>query len=193
MITAAFTLLVAVAVDPRPALLELQLQNRNQEALVLTQRELQDHPGESRSMGLDYLRGHLLHVLGDAAQSSEAFGACMADTPDLALHSRYRMALEQEEMGHPEVAAGLVAGVVGKAPSSSLAPDAMRLLVRTLARGGDCRLLGGIPAAGLSFSPRPTVPCAAITASWPGASCSASCGRTGRTTPGAPPPTAWPG
>jgi soluble lytic murein transglycosylase len=141
---AAFTLLVAVTVDPRPVLVELQLQNRPREALALTQKEIQEHPEAARQMGLDYLRGHLLDQLGDAALASEAFGAGLANTPDLALYSRYRMALEQEEMSHPEVAAGLVASVVAGAPGSALAADAVRLFTRTLAQGGDCRLLGGI-------------------------------------------------
>jgi soluble lytic murein transglycosylase len=143
MIT-AFALFVAVAVDPRPALVELQLQNRHRDALVLTQRELEDHPGEARAMGLDYLRGHLFDVLGDAALAGDAFGAALANTPDLGLYSRYRMALEQAEMGHPEVAAGLVATVVGKAPPSPLASDAVRLFIRTLGQGGDCRLFRGL-------------------------------------------------
>ena len=42
------------------------------------------------------------------------------------------------------MAAGLVASVVAGAPGSPLAADAVRLFTRTLAQGGDCRLLGGI-------------------------------------------------
>src|SRR5947208_1575626 len=100
---AALTLFVAVAVDPRPALVDLQLKKKTRDALVLVQRELADRPGVVRPMGLDYLRGHLLHLLGDAPLASEAFGAALAGAPDLSLYSKYRMALGQEEMGHPEV------------------------------------------------------------------------------------------
>jgi soluble lytic murein transglycosylase len=141
---AALTLLAAVTADPRPALVELQLQSRTRDALTLTQREIQEHPDAARQMGLDFLRGHLLHQAGEAALASEAFGAALANTPDLALYSRYRMALEQAEMSHPEVAAGLVAWVVGNGPGSPIAPDAVRLFTRSLAHGGDCRLLRGI-------------------------------------------------
>lgn len=140
---AAFTLLLAVTADPRPALVELQLRSRTREALALTQREIEDHPDAARQMGLDYLRGHLLQKLGDPA-ASQAFGAALVNTPDLALYSRYRMALEQEEKDHPEVAAGLVASVVAARPGAPLAADAVRLFTRALAQGGDCRLLGGI-------------------------------------------------
>jgi len=140
---AAFTLLLAVTVDPRPALVELQLRNKPKEALALTQREIEDHPEAARRMGLDYLRGHLLQKLGDPA-ASQAFGAALVNTPDLALYSRYRMALEQEEKDHPEVAAGLVASVVAGHPGAPLAGDAVRLFTRALSQGADCRLLGGI-------------------------------------------------
>jgi soluble lytic murein transglycosylase len=117
---AALTLLAAVTVDPRPALVELQLQSRTRDALTLTQHEIQEHP------------------------DTEAFGAALGNTPDLALYTRYRMALEQAEMKHPEVAAGLVAWVVANGPRSPLAPEAVRLFTHSLAQGGDCRLLRGI-------------------------------------------------
>jgi soluble lytic murein transglycosylase len=141
---ATLALFAAVAVDPRPALVELQLQGRTQDALTLAQRELQDRPDTARQMGLDYLRGHLLHQMSQAALASEAFAAALANTPDLGIYSRFRMAQEQAEMGHPEVAAGLVSWVVANAPGSALSPEAVRLFTRSLAQGGDCRLLRGI-------------------------------------------------
>jgi soluble lytic murein transglycosylase len=95
-------------------------------------------------MGLDYLRGHLLDLLGEPALASEAFGAAMSAVPSLALHARYRMALDQERMQHPEVAAGLVASVVAAQPPPPLLGDAVQLFVRTLDHGGDCRLLRGL-------------------------------------------------
>lgn len=138
------TLLAAVTVaDPRPALLEMQLAGRPKDALARVERELAERPEASRKLGLDYLRGHLLDALEDPRESSDAFAAAMARTPELGAYSRYRLALEQERMGHPEVAAGLVAGVVDTR-RPALLKEAVQLLSRTLAAGGDCRLLGGL-------------------------------------------------
>lgn len=141
------TLALALAVtfaDPRPALVELQLSGQPRETLARVERELAEHPETARRWGLDYLRGHLLDLLGEPAQASEAFGAAIGSAPSLALHARYRMALAQERMRHPEVAAGLVASVVDAQPPPPLLSHAVRLLVRTLDNGGDCRLLRGL-------------------------------------------------
>ena len=109
-----FTLALAVTVaDPRPALVELQLAGQHREALARVDRELAEHASAARRMGLDYLRGHLFDLLGEPALASEAFGAAMSATPSLALHARYRMALAQEQMRHPEVAAGPLAESAG--------------------------------------------------------------------------------
>jgi soluble lytic murein transglycosylase len=141
---ATFTLLFAVSLaDPRPDLVELQLAGRSKEALARTERELSARPEPSHRLGLDYLRGHLLDLLGNTNASGEAFAGAMADTPELGAYSRYRLALEQESTGHPEVAAGLIATVV-EVRTPALLPEAVQLLARTLARGGDCRLLGGL-------------------------------------------------
>jgi soluble lytic murein transglycosylase len=138
------TLLAAVTVaDPRPALIEMQLAGRQRDALARVERELAERPEASQKLGLDYLRGHLLDALEDPRGSSDAFAAAMARTPELGAYSRYRLALEQESKGHPEVAAGLVAGVVDSR-RPALLKDAVQLLSRTLAAGGDCRLLGGL-------------------------------------------------
>lgn len=138
------TLLAAVTVaDPRPALLEMQLAGHPKDALARVERELVERPEASRKLGLDYLRGHLLDGLDDPRGASDAFAAAMARTPELGAYSRYRLALEQERMGHPEVAAGLVAGVVDTR-RPALLKEAVQLLSRTLAAGGDCRLLGGL-------------------------------------------------
>jgi soluble lytic murein transglycosylase len=141
---ATFTLLFAVSLaDPRPDLVELQLAGRPKDALARTERELAARPDPSLRLGLDYLRGHLLDLLGNADASGEAFAATMAATPELGAYSRYRLALEQERAGHPEVAAGLIASVV-EVRTPALLPEAVQILSRTLARGGDCRLLGGL-------------------------------------------------
>lgn len=154
---ATVTLLFAVTtLDPRPDLLELQLEGKTREALAATQRELAERPVPARRMGLDYLQGHLYDKLDDPALASEAFGAAMASIPELALYSRYRMALAQEEMRHPEVAAGLIAKVVA-APSSPLTTEAVRLLARSLAAGGDCQVLGRIKPEKLPAADRRTL------------------------------------
>lgn len=141
---ATLTFLAAAAVaDPRPALIEMQLSGRPKDALARVERELAERPEASQKLGLDYLRGHLLDALEEPRGSSEAFAAAMARTPELGAYSRYRLALEQERMGHPEVAAGLVAGVVDSR-RPALLKEAVQVLSRTLAAGGDCRLLGGL-------------------------------------------------
>src|SRR5215212_8861916 len=151
------TLLAATAAgivaDPRPALLEMQLAGRQREALARVEQELAERPEASQKLGLEYLHGHLLEELEDPRGSGEAFAAAMARTPELGAYSRYRLALEQESMGHPEVAAGLVAGVVDSR-RPALLKDAVQLLSRTLTAGGDCRLLGGLKLEELPASQR---------------------------------------
>ena len=156
MLTTVTLLLAVSTADPRPALVKLQLAGRPREALAQAGRDLAQPPVPEgngaedgtaplpRQLGLDYLRGHLLDLAGEPARASQAFAAAMSSTPALALHARYRMALDQERMGHPEVAAGLVASVVDGKPSPPLLTDAVRLLTRSIAHGGDCRLLHGL-------------------------------------------------
>jgi len=129
--------------DPRPALVALELANRHREALARVQEETAERPAAGRQIGLDFLRGHLLELLGKPADSVPAFVDAISATPRLAFYSRYRLAAEQIRLGHPEVAAGLLATGLAAEPSSPLAPEAVRLLIQSLARGGDCRLLRG--------------------------------------------------
>ncbi|HYH44746.1 MAG TPA: transglycosylase SLT domain-containing protein [Thermoanaerobaculia bacterium] len=146
---------LALVADPRPELVELQIDGRPFETLARTERVLAERPEEAQRLGLDYLRGHLLDLLGRPREAVAAFAATLTRTPRLAFYSRYRMALEQERMGHPEVAAGLVATAVVQAdPASPLLPEALRLLARTLARGGDCRLLQGASPEALALAER---------------------------------------
>ena len=127
--------------DPRQTAVELQLQDRHQEALQHTRREIREHPERATELGFHYLRGHLLDRLGRQGRAADAFAQAMGLDPRLSLHSRYRAALEHEEMGHPEMAAGLVATVVSSSTSGELVERAVRLFLRTLSAGGDCRLL----------------------------------------------------
>lgn len=134
--------LLLVSGDPRPELVELQLAGRLREALERVDRELAATPEASYRLGLDYLRGRLLQQLKRPRNAAQAFADTIGHTPSLAAHSRYQLALEQERMGHPEVAAGLVATAAATLPSASpLLPSAIRLLGRTINGGGDCRLL----------------------------------------------------
>jgi soluble lytic murein transglycosylase len=133
-------ILAAAAADPRPDLVELQLAGQNRQALARVEQELADRPEPSHKIGLDYLRGHLLDTLRQLGEATEAFVRTLSTTPVLKLHALYRLAYDEDLLGHPEVAAGLVATPVA-GPSSPLLPEAVWLLDRTLARGGDCKIL----------------------------------------------------
>jgi len=76
----------------------------------------------------------------------------MASTPSLQSYSRYRVAVAQDRLGHPEVAAGLIATVVAGDPRSPLVPEAVLLLEHAITAGGDCKLLSQLRAESL---PRP--------------------------------------
>jgi soluble lytic murein transglycosylase len=150
-------LLALVAADPRPSLAALQLAGHPREALARVQQEEAERPAVARQLGLDYLRGHLLQLLGRQAESVPAFVDAISATPRLAFYSRYRLAAEQVRLGHPELAAGLLATGLAAEPSSPVAPEAVRLLIQTLARGGDCRLLHGFRARQLATPERRAV------------------------------------
>jgi soluble lytic murein transglycosylase len=132
------------AADLRIVLVEQQIGQRPAQALATVEKALADDPAAARSLGLEYLQGHLLLRLGRRQEALEAFAATMGSTPQLAAFGRYRLAVEQEELGHPEISAGLTATLLGSNPPMSLVLPAMQLLQRTLADGGDCRVLGGL-------------------------------------------------
>ncbi|HEX4960489.1 MAG TPA: transglycosylase SLT domain-containing protein [Thermoanaerobaculia bacterium] len=139
------TLALAITVaDPRPELVELQLAGKPQEALGKVEQELAERPQSAHSRGLDYLHGDLLDRLGRSGEAIQAFARTMALDPTLAFYSRYRMALDQVRVNHPEVAAGLISKVVAGDPGSPLMPAAVHLFASVLAQGGECRLLGGV-------------------------------------------------
>ncbi len=135
-----FLLASAAIADPRIPLVEQQVERKHEEALRAVDEALANDPAAARRLGLDYLRGHLLLLLDRRQEALQAFATAMGATPALEAYSRFRLAREQEELGHPEVAAGLVASVL-RSPPRNLAGPAMRLLERTIAQGGDCRLL----------------------------------------------------
>ncbi len=130
--------------DPRILIVEQQIRRLPTEALATVEKTLAEDPATARSLGLEYLQGHLLLRLGRRQEALQAFAASMGSTPELGAFGRYRLAVEQEALGHPEIAAGLTATLLGAGPPKSLVLPAMELLQRTLARGGDCRVLGGL-------------------------------------------------
>jgi soluble lytic murein transglycosylase len=134
-------ILAATAADPRPDLVELQLANQHRQALARVEQELAERPGPSHKLGLDYLRGHLLDALSRFEDATAAFLRTLAEAPPLKLHAYYRVAYDYDLLGHPEMATGLVANTAAGDPSSPLLPEAVRLLARTIVRGGDCKLL----------------------------------------------------
>jgi soluble lytic murein transglycosylase len=86
----------------------------------------------------------LLDTMGRSQEAADAFAAALGTHSKLEPYSRFRLALAYERVGHPEVAAGLVATVVASDVPRNLLTDAVQLLARTLEKGGDCRLLHGL-------------------------------------------------
>ncbi len=141
---AVLAAVAAAAADPRIPLVERQVERNHQAALLAVEETLAADPENARRLGLDYLRGHLLLLLDRRQEALEAFATSMGATPELEAFSRFRLAREQEEAGHPEVAAGLVATLLGSNPPRGLVGPAVLLLERTIGQGGDCRLLAGL-------------------------------------------------
>ncbi len=133
------------ASDPRPRLVELGRSGESRAALALAEESLAADPLAAKAIGLDFLRARLLEQLGRAREANEAYAQALASASPLAPWARLRLAAAQERSGHPEVAAGLAATLLAKSPPDSLVRPALELLLRTLDRGGDCRLLGGLP------------------------------------------------
>ncbi|MEM7354066.1 MAG: transglycosylase SLT domain-containing protein [Acidobacteriota bacterium] len=132
------------AADPRIALVDEQVERNHQNALRSVEQILRQDPSSARRLGLDYLRGHLLLLLDQQQEAHQAFATSMGTTPALESFSRYRLAREEAELGNAEVAAGLVATLLGSSPPQSLVGPSMRLLRRAISEGGDCRLLSGL-------------------------------------------------
>src|SRR5690606_115801 len=108
---------------------------------------------EAVRLGIDYLRGHLLEILGRTQAAELAFSSAMQRAPLLARHCRYRLARLQLRH-HPEVAAGLVAPLLTAESPPTLRHQSAALLRRSIAAGGDCRLLEGIDLALLAPADR---------------------------------------
>ncbi|MCB1035208.1 MAG: transglycosylase SLT domain-containing protein [Acidobacteria bacterium] len=142
MITLSLILALSMSVeDPRIELVSLRLASGPAATLERVDTLLATQPDSANRLGLSYLRADLLETLGRPDEAHRAFADSQSATPALKPFSRLRLALEQDEQGHPEVAAGLVATLLGSNPPSSLRSPAVQLLRSTIARGGDCRLL----------------------------------------------------
>jgi len=147
---AAAVLAVAVAAspsgDPRPGIVELARAGQPAAALVRVDAALAADPAAARALGLELLRGDLLERVGRTRDAVESYAQALAAASGVAPWARFRLAQAQERLGHPEVAAGLVATLLASQPPEGLVAPALAMLDRTIARGGDCRLLRGLAA-----------------------------------------------
>jgi soluble lytic murein transglycosylase-like protein len=153
--TAALAAAVVVAPvgDPRPTIVELARAGETGPALSSLEQAVERANGADE-LGLELLRGDLLERVDRPRDAIEAYARVLAGHPGLAPWARYRMALAQERLGHPEVAAGLVATLLAGETPETLVDPALDLLDRTLAAGGDCRVLRGVERERLSGSRR---------------------------------------
>ena len=138
-------MLASPEADPRIQLTRLQFEQRYNEALILAEWTHAATPQRSRDLGVSYLRGHLLTLLERPTEASGAFASAIAETPLLAPHSRLALAETLYAVDHPEMSAGILTRLLNDRPPESLFPRAVELLARTLADGGDCRLLDQVP------------------------------------------------
>ncbi len=142
---AAPAALPAASDDPRIPLVQLQIAGEPRAALAAAEAFHRDRPEAAARMGASYLRGRLLEDLGRLERAEDAFeDALLSEAPALHPYVRYRLALAQERQGHPEVAAGLVAGLVDPDLAPDLLAPATEVFIRAVAAGGDCRILAGV-------------------------------------------------
>jgi soluble lytic murein transglycosylase len=139
--TVLATIALSAAPDPRIQISELQLQNQPELVLEVVERSLLESPESAQEMGFDYLRAHLLEQDNRDRQAHRAFTTAMSHQSTLVPYSRFRLAVNQQRRGHPEVAAGLLATLLANRPPDPLVVPATRALVEALEEGADCRLL----------------------------------------------------
>jgi soluble lytic murein transglycosylase-like protein len=132
--------------DPRPEIVALARQGVYDQALVRLDEALARDLAGGRAYGLELLRGDLLERIGRPRDAMESYAQALSGASGVAPWARYRLAVAQDRLGHPEVAAGLIATLLAGQPPESLVAPSLELLDRTISRGGDCRLLRGIPA-----------------------------------------------
>jgi soluble lytic murein transglycosylase len=128
--------------DPRLPLVEDQLAGDLESALRRTRELAERDPEAAQRLWLLYLEGDLLERLGRPEDAHRKFVELLAEDPELDAYARLRMAALQRDLGHPEMAAGLVARVLSQgAPDALVAARATELLVGALDAGADCQLL----------------------------------------------------
>ena len=135
--------------DVRPLATALVLDGKLAEALARLDKARADP--QAATWGVDYFRGRILERLERHRDATEAFAEVLASGPPaLRPHARYHLAVAQSKLQHPEVAAGLIATLLGNAPPAELISPSIRLLRDSLERGGDCRV--ATPALGRAFA-----------------------------------------
>ncbi len=140
----ALVFTLPVLADPRIPLAEHTLAADPAAALEAAAVLQSEQPKAAARMGLSYLRGRLLEELGRPDDADVAYGQALGEAPQLVPYARYRLAADQERIGHPEVAAGVVAPVFDQDVPESLLEPATQLFARAIAEGGDCRILRGV-------------------------------------------------
>lgn len=147
-------LLAAPSADSRVPLVELQVAGDRRAALEAAERLHRERPEEAARVGASYLRGRLHEELGQLERAEEAFADALSEAPELHPYVRFRLAIAQERMGHPEVAAGLIAAVVDPEVPPGLLVPAAELFARAIGGGGDCRILRGVSGRSLPAGQR---------------------------------------
>lgn len=141
---AASPALFAAPEDPRVPWVKLQVAGEPRAAFAAAEAFREARPEEAARLGTSYLRGRLLETLGHLERAEQAYGEALSEAPELDPYARFHMARAQERQGHPEVAAGLIAGVVDPDVAPDLLARAAALFARVIAAGGDCRILQGV-------------------------------------------------
>jgi hypothetical protein len=151
--------------DVRIPIVEALLGDHEAKALALTDAALH-LPAAEQPPGLLYLRAHLLENEGRPQEAADAFAGAMSAYPALTPYARYRLALAQARLGHPEVAAGLLATLLGDRPPPLLTAPALRLLRGAIGAGGDCRVLRGLEPRAFGTPERRQLELAQVDCQW---------------------------
>lgn len=128
--------------DPRIELIEPQLSGNVRGALARAEELVHGDPRTAAELWVGYLKADLLERLGRIRSANSAYAALLSADSEVADFARLGMARTQAALGHPEVAAGVLANLLGQNAPPELVEEAVDLLVGTLTEGADCRLLG---------------------------------------------------
>jgi soluble lytic murein transglycosylase len=135
------SLLLLLAQDPRPQLVDLQKQHQAAQALGLADQLLDQDAEGAHELGVEYLRGRLLERLDRRREAVSAYAAVLRHTPSLRPWALFAIAENEIVMGHPELAAGLLTAMLKEPVPKALRDPALRALDLSLRQGGDCRVL----------------------------------------------------